>query len=236
MNKVEILESIRRIAAANNGKAPGSQRLATEIGLRKSDWYPNFWVRWSDAIREAGLQPNSFTVAPPDEDLINKHIVLIRELGRFPIESDLRLRPNLRGLLRLGNKRQRAARILEYCRERGGFDDVMQFCEGVAAAKPSPHEQQTAPSVRGIGYVYLIKHGNRAEYKIGRTLNPIRREGEIRLELPETLQPIHFIKTDDPAGVETYWHQRFVDKRKQGEWFSLTFDDVQAFKRWKRIF
>jgi hypothetical protein len=82
----------------------------------------------------------------------------------------------------------------------------------------------------------LIKHGNRAEYKIGRTLNPVRREGEIRLELPEKLQPVHYIKTDDPSGVVKYWHDRFAKQAKEGEWFALTFADVQAFKRWKRIF
>jgi len=236
MTKTEILDSIRRIAAANNGKAPGSQRLATETGLRKSDWYPKFWVRWGDAVREAGLQPNSFIVALPDEALITKHIVLIRQLGRFPIESDLRLNPSFRGLGSLGNKRQRAGKVLQYCREHSGFDDVIPLCEAAEAAKSSPRERLATPSVRGIGYVYLIKHGNRAEFKIGRTLNPIRREGEIRLELPDKLQPIHFIKTDDPAGIETYWHRRFAEKRKEGEWFALTFDDVQAFKRWKRIF
>lgn len=236
MNKSEILDSIRRLAAASNGKAPGSQRVATETGIRRSDWYPKLWVRWSDAVREAGLRPNSLTVAPSDEDLIKRHIVLIRKLGRFPIESDLRLESNFRGISSLGYKRERATKVLEYCRDNSGFADVIPFCEGVIRAKPSPREQSTAPSVRGLGYVYLVKHGNRAEYKLGRTLNPIRREGEIRLELPERLQPVHFIKTDDPSGVEAYWHQRFADRRKQGEWFALTLDDVRAFKRWKRIF
>ena len=51
MNKTEILDAIRRIAASNNGLAPGSQRMATELGLRKADWYPNLWVRWGDAVR-----------------------------------------------------------------------------------------------------------------------------------------------------------------------------------------
>jgi len=236
MSKTEILDSIRRIAAANNGKAPGSQRLASEIGLRKSDWYPKFWVRWGDAIREAGLQPNSFVVASPDEVLIAKHVVLIRQLGRFPIDSDLRLNPSFRGLHSLGNKRQRVVKVLEYCREHNGFDDVIPLCEAVAATDPLPRERLAVPSVRNIGYVYLVKHGNRAEYKIGRTSNPIRREGEIRIELPEKLQPVHSIRTDDPAGIETYWHRRFAEKRKEGEWFALTLDDVQAFKRWKRIF
>lgn len=86
------------------------------------------------------------------------------------------------------------------------------------------------------GYVYLLKHGNRREYKIGRTWNAVRREGEVRIELPEKLESIHYIKTDDPVGVENYWHRRFADKRKEGEWFALTAADVRAFKRWRRIY
>jgi hypothetical protein len=242
MNKAEILDSIRRVAAANKGKAPGAQRLATEIGLRKADWYPKLWVRWGDAVREAGLEPNSFHVALPDEVLIAKLLTLIRQLGRFPIESDLILNrgnddfPDRNAFLRLGNKRQRVARVLAFCREKGGFEDVIPLCEAVAVATQSPRERLADPSVRGVGYVYLIKHSNRAEYKIGRTLNPIRREGEIRLELPEKLRPVHYIKTDDPPGVEKYWHDRFAKQAKEGEWFALTSADVQAFKRWKRIF
>ena len=86
-----------------------------------------------------------------------------------------------------------------------------------------------------IGYFYIIKHGARREYKIGRTNNRLRREGEIGLDLPEKIEPIHVIETDDPAGVEAYWHRRFAEKRMKGEWFTLTSDDARAFKRWRRI-
>ena len=236
MNKTEILDAIRRIAASNNGLAPGSQRMATELGLRKADWYPNLWVRWGDAVRDAGLQPNSFAVAVPDEAMILKYIALIRKLGRFPIEADLRLQRVRGNVERFGSKRQRVIKVLEYCRAHTGFDDVIPLCEAVVATRPSPREELGNPVVRGVGFVYLIKHDNRAEYKIGRTFNPIRREGEIRLELPEKLQPVHYIKTDDPAGVEKYWHDRFAKQAKEGEWFALTVADVQAFKQWKRIF
>ena len=105
---------------------------------------------------------------------------------------------------------------------------------------PSGHQEAVSSTSAGAsrsqtGYVYLVKHGSRAEYKIGKTLNPLRREGEMRLQLPERLQPVHYIETDDPAGVEAYWHGRFAAKRKEGEWFALDREDVAAFKRWKRI-
>jgi hypothetical protein len=71
---------------------------------------------------------------------------------------------------------------------------------------------------------------------MGRTKNPLRREGEFGIQLPEKLTLIHHIKTDDPAGIESYWHMRFATKRNEGEWFALSPDDVRAFKRWKRIY
>lgn len=87
-----------------------------------------------------------------------------------------------------------------------------------------------------VGFVYLIKHGSRREYKIGKTNDRLRREGEISLQLPEKIAPIHYIETDDPSGIENYWHKRFAEKRKEGEWFSLSEEDVRNFKRWKRIY
>lgn len=92
MEKEIILSEIRRLAAASHGKAPGSQKLQTETGIRKSDWYPRYWVRWSDAVEEAGLTKNELTVRLDSNLLIEKYISLIRELKRVPVEGELRVK------------------------------------------------------------------------------------------------------------------------------------------------
>jgi len=81
------------------------------------------------------------------------------------------------------------------------------------------------------GFVYLIKSGR--YYKIGMTNDLHRRAREISIELPERSETIHSITTDDPSGIEAYWHKRFASKRVNGEWFSLSPSDIKTFRRRK---
>lgn len=85
------------------------------------------------------------------------------------------------------------------------------------------------------GFVYLLvtelRSGKR--YKVGRTEAVPRRHRQIALEIPETPDTVHVIATDDPVGIEAYWHHRFEAKRTNGEWFALSPADVRAFKRRK---
>jgi hypothetical protein len=58
MTKEEILDEIKRIAAANDSIPPGAQRFRSETGISESAWSGKYWARWGDALREAGFSPN----------------------------------------------------------------------------------------------------------------------------------------------------------------------------------
>ena len=84
---------------------------------------------------------------------------------------------------------------------------------------------------QAIGFVYLLKVTK--YFKIGRSSSFERRSREFAIQLPEKAETVHVIRTDDPVGIELYWHRRFESKRKNGEWFELSAPDVKAFKRRK---
>ena len=240
MTKGHILAEIHRTAAANRGAPLGLDRFFAETGIKSSDWHGKYWARWGDALKEAGFQPNQLNAARTDEDLLNNLAALVRELGRFPVMAEIKLKarrdpgfPSHNTFGRFGGKQALAAKLQRFCQDRGE-DDLAELC--AAAAKPNdevgnsgrpPAEAATAQ----LGYVYLMKAGR--FYKIGRTNALGRRERELVIQLPEAAKVVHSIKSDDPTGIEEYWHRRFHDRRKNGEWFELSAQDLAAFKRRK---
>lgn len=241
MDKRYILGEITRIAKENGGKAPGREKFERETGIKVSVWYPHLWLRWGDALQEAGFSPNKLQAALGNEVILEKYIALIRELGRIPVHGELvrkskndPLFPSARVFEKFGGKKQIVAAVAEYCRTHHGFDDILAVCEQSNAQSVRSIELHKEPRSKiKTGFVYLMQSGR--HYKIGRTNSLGRREWELGIKIPVPPKTIHSIETDDPIGVEAYWHKRFAEKRGEGEWFDLSPEDIKAFKRWKRI-
>lgn len=238
MTKDHILAEISRTAAENGGAPLGMQRFARATGIRKADWLGKYWLRWGDALSEAGFEPNEFASAVPAGQLLSKLAALTRELGHFPIDAELKKHarsdpdfPSHSTFSRsLGRKKQQVEALRAYCVEHG-LEDVAALCEPVVEATKSLDCDLEAGSKPEFGTVYLMKSGR--FYKIGRTNALGRRERELAIQLPEKATVVHSIKTDDPVGIEAYWHRRFQDRHKNGEWFELTAEDISAFTRRK---
>lgn len=241
MDKQEIIEEIKRTAKLNKGKALGQERFIKETGIKMNDWYPYHWLRWSDAVKEAGLVPNQLNAAISKDVAIEKLIGLIKEIGRFPVGGEFRIKarqdttfPSNTVFEKFGGKQKLAAAVVSYCRTHGELDDVIEICtEHIGEDESTSTKNTETVNEAGDGFVYLMKSGR--YYKIGRTDAVGRRHREIKTQMPEELEVVHHIRTDDPSGIEAYWHKRFADKRKNGEWFDLTRADINAFKRRKKF-
>lgn len=164
--------------------------------------------------------------------------MLARKLNRLTSDADTRLAaaqsdgiPSTKTYARFGGRATLIRNLAEFCIVDEAWADVAAMC----GAYPQTGRTDAAEQPRAVplGCVYLKKHGR--FYKIGRTNDLNRRSRELAVELPEAVNHVHEIQTDDPAGVEAYWHRRFGDKRKNGEWFELVAADVAAFKKWRRI-
>lgn len=78
------------------------------------------------------------------------------------------------------------------------------------------------------GFVYLIKSGE--TYKIGKAKRIDDRMSSISPVLPHPIELIHSIERDEYDALELELHERFADKRLNGEWFALTEQDIEAIK------
>jgi Meiotically up-regulated gene 113 len=236
VDKQHIIDEIKRTAAENGGVPLGRQRFEAETGIRIRDWHGKHWRSWGDALVEAGFQPNQMASAYPEPFLLEKLVTIVRDIRRFPTAVDFQMRarsdpsfPSATVFQRLGTQPVLRQKVAAFCSDRPEFSDVLAILGPVA---PEQSSSASAEENEGpFGFVYLMKSGR--FYKIGHTNALGRREYELAIQLPEKAAMVHSIKTDDPEGIERYWHERFKDRRANGEWFNLSASDVAAFRRRK---
>lgn len=238
MTRDQILAEIRRTADPDTGKALGRLRFAAETGIREYEW-TRYWPRWSEAVKEAGCTPADYQGRLPDDELLRALAAEVRGRGRMPTFAELRVRsarepgfPTHKTFARLGGSKAGLERMLAaFCEANDEFADVRALLSP-SSPEPDVAEEPADPeSKQTSGHVYMLKSGR--HYKIGLTTNLDQRMGTLAIQLPERAKRVHVIATDDPVGIERYWHARFADRRANGEWFELTAADVAAFRRRK---
>jgi len=207
-------------------------KFEDETGIRPQDWKGKFWARWGDAVREAGFEAQELQKKWSADYIYPKLTEAFRHYSRPPTKDEFLLfrqvKPDFPWYSSLtnhfGTKSNMIEGLREWASEKGEFADIVAMLPKGAIAP-------TNPTSNSDGHVYLIKSG--AFYKIGRGDELEKRVKQIRTALPDASTLEHSIRTDDPAGIEAYWHRRFADKRANGEWFKLSPQDVIAFKKRK---
>src|SRR5205814_6380063 len=151
--------------ASHDGDIPGRQTFISATRIKPSAWRGKYWVRWTDAVREAGYDPKKMTGKIPDEDLLEKLARFTIELGRFPVDQEINIQARTEPGFpiwttfkkRYGGMPQTAAALLEFSR-RTGKTALAKLCEArlerekqkpVSAANAQP---KTAAKT---GFVYL---------------------------------------------------------------------------------
>ena len=232
VSKEKIISLYKELVKEHGGRPVGVRIFMRETGCASHHWKGGFWRSWSAFQEDAGYSPNSQTSKIPDEILLDRFAELALERNAIPTEADVMLKrkddpsfPNKLAYRRWGGRDQLLEKVAEYCEREEKFAPVLSLLKD-GFSNSLDHRLDT---LRIKGFVYLLRSSK--NYKIGRTNAVGRRLRELSIQLPQKPNMVHVIETDDPEGIEQYWHRRFEEKRQGGEWFVLSQDDIRAFKK-----
>lgn len=81
--KALIVAAIRKAAADNGGLPPNEMQFRRVTGYSAYTWRGKYWVRWSEALQDAGF-PNPRTLANDDEYLLSRLAAAARHYRHVP--------------------------------------------------------------------------------------------------------------------------------------------------------
>lgn len=243
MTKEFILGEIRR--TARDGVPLGHRAFATATGIKEHDWRGKLWARWGDAVNEAGFEARAKQERHPEELIFDKILALTEKLGHFPAISEMQMErvadssfPNNRSIFRRYDRKTLLDSLIAYSAKDKNWSELGdKLLEALPTVTETSGGEQ--PGTVGYGHVYLIRAEN--AFKIGCSRSVYSRTATVVRQSPYGGELIHTISTDDPEGIERYWHERFKSSRivgnnkTSGEWFSLSAADVSTFKRRKTM-
>ena len=232
VTKDAVIAEIKRLAG-ELGRAPGVEAFSRQSGIAIHHWLGVYWSKWSDALAAAGLAANQLNSRLDSSVVLERLAEVTLNSGRIPPKAELKM---------IRRSDPTFPHDETFRKHFGGKEGIAVALRNLAATDLRYSEladllpelekkSNQSVSTKLDGWVYLLKSS--AHFKIGRSDTVERRIKEISIALPESVSLIHAIQTDDPVGIEAYWHRRFADRRANGEWFKLEPEDLRAFKRRK---
>lgn len=104
------------------------------------------------------------------------------------------------------------------------YDEYFNRERVIERSKTESKKRKSSP-----GFVYLIKC--EGYYKIGMSNDPKNRIPHLSVLTPFNTSAICVIESEDMRLLEKQLHDKFTDKRVNGEWFVLSDEDVEYIKR-----
>lgn len=178
---------------------------------------------------------------PYESKQSNSLAMMLQRINSEPLDpsaAEPRLHPALAQLLRKAIARRKEARyasLHEFLRDLEALPPEARQLGKAPTQSMGPEygdpegdaERATEDADRKAG-VYMLKHGPR--YLIRKSRHFDRRIRLMQQQYGDKLQLVHTIPARDIEQAEDYWHNRFQDKRDEGEWFALSDEDVAEFK------
>jgi hypothetical protein len=238
MTNTEQIIALLKAEVARNGDQPPSQReffAAASLNLR--DLHRAGWPTYGALLKSQGFEAAGMKRAYTDEEVFRPLAELAVRLGHFPTQNEREVErhrnpafPSSEAYIRRGRGEMLEHTLREWCEETKSFPElVSKLKQATCPARLS------GPVVKG--YVYMLRDGNSGKrVKIGKESTEGARQAAAATWL-ENPRVTHRIATDDPEGIERYWHERFKREGKHvaRELFDLLPSDIAAFKAWKKI-
>jgi hypothetical protein len=213
-SREEIINEIRKLAAMNNGQPPGRRLFRRRTNIHPAEWQGVYWAIWSDALKEAGFQPNLKTEKLDEELMLIKLAEACRHFEKFPSILELRLYrmshrefPDVTTYVRHFGSPNFWPSHLALWAEKGGDLEVLRMVRDLRDLR--------SPVVHGV--VYLLKSG--ANFKIGRSNDLMGRLKQLKTGINRTrwCWSIPLLPTTRPASKHTgIDDSRLVESKANG--------------------
>lgn len=215
---LDLLTDLKEVAKANKEKI--TLKKYNQKGIYNSDTFIKRFGTWNKALAKAEISER--ISRNPSREVLFENLKKVWDyLGRNPRGREMSKDPS---------KWAQDAYIHFF----GSWKNTLKKFElWILEIKDEVNSDLPVLSPKNtISHVYLIK-GNEF-YKIGKTDDLGRRLRELQTQGEYEQTYKHIILTEDPYGIETYWHKRFKDKRRKNggkytDWFDLNDEEVKIF-------